>query len=157
MVGGGYYVLTGLWNWQVVIASLPYALGTTTVLFGKHIDKLSTDTTGKRILTLPALIGERNARYAVLAMSMLQYLLVVYLVITGFFSPIMLIVLLALTAFVYMAAAYLQPRPPTMPDQYRADIWPLWFVAIAFWHNRRFGLLFVLGLLLELALRALGY
>ncbi len=39
MIGGGYYVITGQWNWNVVLASLPYALGPTTVIFGKHIDK----------------------------------------------------------------------------------------------------------------------
>ena len=39
MIGGGYYVITGAWDWNVVIASLPYALGVTTVIFGKHIDK----------------------------------------------------------------------------------------------------------------------
>jgi 1,4-dihydroxy-2-naphthoate octaprenyltransferase len=25
MVGGGYYEITGIWDWNVVIASLPYA------------------------------------------------------------------------------------------------------------------------------------
>ena len=43
MIGGGYYVLTGTWSWKVVIASLPYALGVTTVIFGKHIDKYLED------------------------------------------------------------------------------------------------------------------
>jgi len=37
MIGGGYYVLAHTWNWEVVIASLPYVLGVTTVIFGKHI------------------------------------------------------------------------------------------------------------------------
>jgi 1,4-dihydroxy-2-naphthoate octaprenyltransferase len=36
MIGGGYYVITGAWNWQVVVASLPYALGVTGVIMGKH-------------------------------------------------------------------------------------------------------------------------
>ena len=40
MIGGGYYVLTQTWSWNVVVASLPYVLGVTTVIFGKHIDKL---------------------------------------------------------------------------------------------------------------------
>ena len=43
MIGGGYYVITGSWDWNVVIASLPYALGVTGVIFGKHIDKYETD------------------------------------------------------------------------------------------------------------------
>jgi 1,4-dihydroxy-2-naphthoate octaprenyltransferase len=153
MVGGGYYVLTGTWDWLVALASLPYALGTTTVIFGKHIDKLGMDRS-KRVLTLPVLLGERAARYSVLAMAALQYGLVLYLVLTGFFSPVMLVVLLALHPFFYMVAAYTKPRPEAMPDNYRADIWPLWFVAVAFWHNRNFGIFFLLGLLVDLVLRA---
>ena len=39
MIGGGYFVITGDWSWTVVLASLPYALGVTGVIFGKHIDK----------------------------------------------------------------------------------------------------------------------
>jgi 1,4-dihydroxy-2-naphthoate octaprenyltransferase len=153
MVGGGYYVLSGSWDWQVVLASLPYALGTTTVIFGKHIDKLGMDK-NKRVWTLPVLIGEHSARYAVLAMTVLQYVLVLYLIVSGFFTPVMLLVLLALHPFVYMVIAYTKPRPQEMPENYRADIWPLWFVAVAFWHNRNFGLLFILGLLIETALLA---
>jgi 1,4-dihydroxy-2-naphthoate octaprenyltransferase len=153
MIGGGYYVLSGSWDWQVVLASLPYALGTTTVIFGKHIDKLGMDR-NKRVWTLPVLIGERSARYAVLAMTVLQYVLVLYLIVSGFFTLVMLLVLLALHPFVYMVIAYTKPRPQEMPENYRADIWPLWFVAVAFWHNRNFGLLFILGLLIETALLA---
>ena len=34
-------------------------------------------------------------------------------------------------------------KPDAPPEGYRA--WPLWFVGIAFIHNRRFGMLFVAG------------
>ncbi|NJL57706.1 prenyltransferase, partial [bacterium] len=129
MVGGGYYVLAGHWSWNVVLASLPYALGTTTVLFGKHIDKLGGDAR-KNIFTLPVLLGERTARYAVIAMAALQYILVFALIASGFFSPLMLLVLLALHPFL-SGCGYRQPRPDEMPARYRADIWPLWFVAVA--------------------------
>ena len=43
MVGGGYYCITGEWSWPVVLASIPYALGPVTVIFGKHIDKSKDD------------------------------------------------------------------------------------------------------------------
>ena len=43
MIGGGYFVITGSWSWTVVLASLPYALGVTGVIFGKHIDKYEMD------------------------------------------------------------------------------------------------------------------
>ena len=95
MIGGGYFVITGQWDWNVALAGLPYALGPTTVIFGKHIDKLREDK-AKGIHTLPVIIGEKAARYTVMAMMALQYLLVIALVITGFFTPAMLIVLLAL-------------------------------------------------------------
>src|SRR5512133_2112084 len=95
MIGGGYFVITGQWDWNVALAGLPYALGPTTVIFGKHIDKLREDK-AKNIHTLPVIIGETAGRYSVMAMMALQYLLVVALVISGFFTPAMLIVLLAL-------------------------------------------------------------
>ena len=156
MIAGGYYVLTGGWTWSVVLASLPYGLGATTVIFGKHIDKLSTDR-AKRIHTLPVLIGERAARYAVIGMMAAQYGLVAYLVVSRFFSPVLLLVLLAARTFGLVIRVYRQPRPEHMPPEYRADIWPLWFVAFAFLHNRKFGGLFLLGLGLEAGLRQLAW
>ncbi len=59
-------MITGHWDWNVIIASLPYALGPTTVIFGKHIDKLEQDK-AKGIRTLPVLLGETSARYVALA------------------------------------------------------------------------------------------
>lgn len=156
MIGGGYYVITGAWDWNVAIASLPFALGATTVIFGKHIDKLEQDK-AKKIHTLPVLLGEKNARYAALGMMVLMYLLVIYLVFSSYFSPLMLIVALALTTMRRVAPLYLAPRPAEKPGDYQADVWPLWFVAAAFYHNRRYGLLFLAGLLLELLARALGF
>jgi 1,4-dihydroxy-2-naphthoate octaprenyltransferase len=43
-----------------------------------------------------------------------------------------------------------------MPEEYRPNVWPLWFVAFAFLHNRRFGALFVLGLVVEVVLQSSG-
>ena len=43
MVGGAYYAATGTIPGAVVLASLPYALLCTTVLMGKHIDKIPWD------------------------------------------------------------------------------------------------------------------
>ena len=152
MIGGGYFVITGDWDWNVVIASLPYALGATTVIFGKHIDKFAADK-AKGIHTLPVLLGERNARYAAIGMMALQYILTIYLVAIGYFTPALLLVLLALTAVPLVFGVYSHPKPEQRPDNYPADTWPLWFVAFAFMHNRRFGLLFLLGLIADLAVR----
>jgi 1,4-dihydroxy-2-naphthoate octaprenyltransferase len=153
MIGGGYYVITGEWDWNVVIASLPYALGVTTVIFGKHIDKYTFDKE-KHIHTLPVLIGERIARYVVVFMTIMQYISVIYLILIGFFTPVLLIVLLALkTFFKIFLPMYRLPKPEQKPQDYPADAWPLWFVASAFYHNRQFGLLYLLGLIADSILR----
>jgi 1,4-dihydroxy-2-naphthoate octaprenyltransferase len=152
MIGGGYYVITGSWDWNVILASLPYALGVTTVIFGKHIDKFQEDK-DKGIHTLPVLLGERLARIVVIGMVVLQYLLVLYLVLTGFFTPVLLVVFLSAPLFARLfLPVFLRPKPQQHPDDYPADSWPLWFVASAFVHNRRFGLWFLLGLVLNAAL-----
>ena len=149
MVGGGYYVITGSWNWMVALASLPYALGPTAVLFGKHIDKLEADK-AKGIHTLPVIIGEKAARYTVLAMIVVQYLAVVYLVLVGYFSPFVLIVLIALYTIPKVYNVYKNPKPLQAPADYPPDTWPLWFSATSFYHNRSFGLLLLVGLILNL-------
>ena len=144
MIGGGYYVITGQWSWLVVLASLPYALGPTTVIFGKHIDKHDPDK-AKGIHTLPVIIGEKAARYVALTMMALMYILVIYLVITGFFTPVMLIVLLALTLMPTVWRMYSKPYPQERPADFPAEAWPTYFAAAAFMHNRRYGLLFIAG------------
>ncbi len=150
MIGGGYYAITGAWDWNVVIASLVYALGVTTVIFGKHVDKYEVDTQ-KGIHTLPVLIGEKAGRYAILAMFFLQYLATIYLVVVRFFTPVMLVVLLALPALAQILPLFRQPRPKEKPADY-PDVWPNYFVAAAFVHNRRFGEWYLLGLILETVL-----
>jgi 1,4-dihydroxy-2-naphthoate octaprenyltransferase len=154
MIGGGYFVITGHWDWNVVIASLPYALGPTTVIFGKHIDKIEQDK-AKHIHTLPVILGEKNARFTALGMMALQYLSVVYLVAIGFFSPALLVVLLALFSLPKVVRMFLAPKPSQPPADYPADTWPLWFVASAFGHNRSFGLWLLVGLILDLLLAVL--
>ena len=149
MVGGGYYVITGTWSWMVALASLPYALGPTAVLFGKHIDKREADK-AKGIHTLPVIIGEKAARYSVLVMMVVQYLAVLYLVIVGYFSPFVLVVFLALYTIPRVYRIYKNPKPIQPPADYPPDTWPLWFSATSFYHNRSFGLLLLVGLLLNL-------
>jgi 1,4-dihydroxy-2-naphthoate octaprenyltransferase len=151
MIGGSYFIITGQWDWLVVLAGLPYALGTTTVIYGKHIDKLEADK-AKRIHTLPVIIGDKAARVSIQVMIVLMYLLVIGLVISGYFSPFMLIVLGALTLLPRTWKMLSQPRPSEPPAEYKEG-WPLWFVGAAFVHNRRYGLLFLFGLILDVAYR----
>lgn len=154
MIGGGYYVITGLWDWSVVIAGLPYALGATSVIFGKHIDKYDKDKE-KGIHTLPVVIGEAAARWTVLAMMAAQYLIVGYLALTGFFSPVVLIVVLAFNFLRESFKAYRHPKPAEAPADLPPGVWPLFFVGYSFVHSRRFGLLFLLGLIGDLVIRAI--
>ncbi|MCS6772716.1 MAG: prenyltransferase [Thermoflexales bacterium] len=155
MVGGGYYVITGEWDWSVVLGGLPYALGATMVIFGKHIDKRAADRE-KRIFTLPVILGDVPARAVALACMVLQYVLVAALVVVGFFTPILLIVLLALRTFALTFHMFRQPKPTEKPDWFPADAWPTWLAAFAFVHTRAFGLLFLAGLIIEIASRAIG-
>ncbi len=148
MVGGGYFVVTGRWSWDAVIASLPYALSVTSVLFGKHIDKLEADRQ-KGIRTLPVLLGESAARLVAIAMIAAAYLIVLYLVAARLFSPAVLIVALALPLLHTAVRAFLHPRPTEPPPEYPREAWPIWFVGFAFVHNRRFGALYMMGLLLD--------
>jgi 1,4-dihydroxy-2-naphthoate octaprenyltransferase len=154
MVGGGYYVITGQWSWPVALASLVYALGPTTVIFGKHIDKHDPDK-AKGIHTLPVIIGEKTARIVALGMMALMYLLVIYQVVAGFYTPVMLVVLLALTTMPRVLAIYRRPYPKERPADFPPEAWPTYFAATSFFHNRRYGLLFLLGLLADAIIHAM--
>ncbi|MGZ9224753.1 MAG: prenyltransferase, partial [Anaerolineales bacterium] len=147
-------VLTQEWNWFVIIASLPYVLGVTTIIFGKHIDKLDMDKK-KGIHTLPVVIGEKASRYAVLAMMIAPYLFTLYLIAARFFTPVMLIVFLALPTFLKIYPVFLNPKPETRPEGQPG--WPLYFVGYAFVNNRKFGSLFMFGLLIDVVLRLLPF
>ncbi|MCS7010694.1 MAG: prenyltransferase [Anaerolineales bacterium] len=154
MIGGGYYVLVGEWNWKVILASLPYVLGVTTVIFGKHIDKLSIDR-AKKIYTLPVVIGEKAARYTVLAMMISSYVLVVYLIAIRYFTPVMALVFLAVPQFLKIYPQFLKPKPETRPEGFPEGQggWPLYFAPLAFVNNRAFGMRFMLGLIADILLR----
>jgi 1,4-dihydroxy-2-naphthoate octaprenyltransferase len=153
MIGGGYYVIAGSWDWNVVLGSLPYALGVTGVIFGKHIDKFEVDK-AKRIHTLPVVFGENASRTILVGMLVLQYLLTIYLVATGFFTMAMLVVVVAIPTFLQIWPMLRQPKPDEKPADY-PDVWPNYFVAMAFVHNRKFGVWFMLGLIADTLIKTL--
>jgi len=148
MVGGTYYVVSGQWSWPVAWLSLLYACGPTSVLFGKHIDKIDLDQQ-KQVNTLPVILGESRARAWVVAMLAAQYLGCIALVATGIERWPLLLVLLNLPALRRIISAYRAPKPEASPADFPANIWPLWFSAFAFDHTRKFTSLFVLGLLIS--------
>ena len=146
MVGGTYYVMAGDWNWSVTWLSLLYALGPTSVLFGKHIDKSEMDA-AKSVRTLPVILGESRARQWVIGMLALQYLGCIALVVVGISHWLLLVVLVNLPNLRRLTDAFAAPKPAQRPDEFPEAIWPLWFSAIAFDHTRKFTSLFVLSLL----------
>jgi len=149
MIGGAYFIVTGVFSWIVILASLPYALGTTLVIFGKHIDKIDYDRQ-KGIRTLPVLLGERMARYATIAFLTLMIILTPVLIIFAILPWTTILVLLSMKWYLGTVKFFLKPRPAEPPEGYPKDTWPLWFVGSAFIFNRNFGFLFFLGIVLAL-------
>jgi 1,4-dihydroxy-2-naphthoate octaprenyltransferase len=143
MVGGTYYAAVGRLPWQVVLASIPYALLCTTVLMGKHIDKAPWDEP-QGIKTLPVLLGEGTSRGVTKAMMVGFYVTVVVAVAVGALPWPALLTLGALPALRKVWGAFSAPRPERPPRNF--PVWPLWFAPIAFLHTRRAGALLVLGL-----------
>jgi 1,4-dihydroxy-2-naphthoate octaprenyltransferase len=47
---------------------------------------------------------------------------------------------------------YKNPGPKEAPPELPKGVWPLYFVAITFWYNRRFGMLFLIGLVSDIIL-----
>jgi 1,4-dihydroxy-2-naphthoate polyprenyltransferase len=145
MVGGCYYAATGTIPGAVVLASLPYALLCTTVLMGKHIDKIPWDAPdGTR--TLPVIIGEAAARRVTQGMFVAFYVAIAALVITRILPVASLLVGLSFPVLRRTFAYYSQPKPDVSPVP--NPVWPLWFAALSFLVTRRAGGLFVLGLII---------
>jgi len=151
MVGGTYFVITGNWSWEVATIATVYALGPTSVLFGKHTDKLKEDRM-KKVHTLPVLLGEKAARYTNIGNWVMQYLMVIVLVIFQVLTPVMLIVLLAIPRLIRTVKVYAKPRPTEAPSDLPTGVWPLYLSANAFQYNKSFGGLFLLGLISEVVL-----
>jgi 1,4-dihydroxy-2-naphthoate polyprenyltransferase len=151
MVGGTYYAATGSIPGHIIAASIPFALLSTTVLMGKHIDKLPWDGP-RRIGTLPVLLGEKTARYVTLAMMVGFYLGIAVLVPFRALPVYSMIAFLALPRLTQVWKAYIEPRPSEPPKGY--PVWPLWYAPVAFVHSRRAGALLLLGLAVAAVVRA---
>jgi 1,4-dihydroxy-2-naphthoate octaprenyltransferase len=146
MVAGTFFVATGELPGWVWIASLPYAILVTTVLFGKHIDKIDADG-GKGVRTLPVILGERSARVVAQVLMIAFYPIVVGAAAVGWIGPWVGLVVLGIPRLVAVLRTFSASRPAEAPKDY--PVWPLWFVSAAFIHTRRAGGLLVLGLLLN--------
>lgn len=149
MVGGTYYAAVGNLPWEIVLASVPYALLCTAVLMGKHIDKIPWDEPdGTR--TLPVVLGERRARALTKVMMASFYPLVGGLVALGTIPVLSLLCLVGIARLVRVWKPFSAPKPDAPPEGF--PIWPLWFAAIAFVHTRIAGALLVVGMFLGVIL-----
>ncbi len=85
----------------------------------------------------------------------LPYLLVLVLILTHYFTPVLLLVFLAIPTFLKMYPQFLKPKPETRPEGFPDGQggWPLFFAPQAFINTRAVGTWFMLGLVLDVIVR----
>ena len=132
---------------MVALAGIPFGLSVASINIGKHIDKMDDDKK-KGVGTFPVRVGQTFARYVNILSIVLAYGVIIYLVATGYFSTLMLIVGFALQRAMYAVAVLSKSRPDSAPKGFEA-FWPTWFSGFCFYHNRMFGGLFILGIFLD--------
>lgn len=151
---GVYVVLAKGWTqnaWLVALAGVPFGLSVASINIGKHIDKMEDDKR-KGVGTLPVKLGDKAARYVNMASIVLAYLVILYLIFfPRYFTPVMLIVFLASKRALLALGVLSQPRPEEPPEEF--DAWPTWYSAFNFYHNRLYGGLLILGLIVDVVLR----
>jgi 1,4-dihydroxy-2-naphthoate octaprenyltransferase len=154
MVVGVYIVLAQGWTenvWMVALGGVPFGLSVVSINIGKHIDKMKDDKL-KGVGTLPVRIGEKAARYVNISVLVLIYLVVIYLIfIPQYFTPLMLVIFLAVKRLILAIKILSKPRPDSSPPGF--PFWPTYFSAFNFNHNRLFGGLLILALIGDTLLR----
>ena len=151
MIAGVYFVLSGVWNWNVVLAGIPYGLGVVSINMAKHIDKRDDDKE-RGVGTFPVRVGEAFARRTDQFAIVMIYIVIAYLVfVPHYFTPVLLLPFIAIKDAWKALKALNNPKPPQAPEGWPG--WPVWFSAFAFLHNRNFGGLLVLALIVDALLR----
>ena len=145
MIGGGYYVITGVLSGDAFLASVPYGLGTASILIGKHIDQRAFDSSQQQ-RTLPVLLGADGARLLNRLVVAAMYLFTGVAILTGALSPFAALVLVAVPRAMRAGQVMARPAPDVPPAGYVG--WPLWYHRVCLVHNRLFGWLFILGVAL---------
>jgi 1,4-dihydroxy-2-naphthoate octaprenyltransferase len=146
MTGGTHFVTTGTLPPWVLVASVPYALLVTAVLFAKHVDKFEPDS-ALNVGTLPVRIGKERALFLTQELLVLHYASVLALVMTGTLGVWTLLVFASLPKLWRVLRVLARPRPELAPAGF--PIWPLWYVAWCMGVARWAGGLLVLGLFLD--------
>jgi 1,4-dihydroxy-2-naphthoate octaprenyltransferase len=154
LAAGVYIVLAQGWTdsvWYVALAGVPLGLSIVSINIGKHIDKVGEDKK-KGVGTLPVRIGEKTARYLNITFLVLTYVVILYMVFgLRYFTPVLLLVFLAGKRLMYAVGVLTKPRPAEPPKEWPG--WPTWFSGFAFYHNRLFENLLLLGVFLDTLLR----
>ncbi len=146
-----YFVLAGSLDWMVVWASLPFGLNVGAANNAEHLDKLAEDTP-KGVHTLPVIMGDVAARWLTIIALLAGYVITIGLVfLEHYFTPVMLLVLVALKTAVPTIRRLLQPKPASVPDDH--PFWPMWFFGDTLKHCAVFGNWFVLALFCDVLLR----
>ena len=135
---------------RVLVFSMPYALLVTSVLFGKHIDKIVPDT-ALGIRTLPVILGEPLARRTGQVLMIAFYPLLAGRGAGRLGRPVGAARGAGDPELSRALQLYNKPKPAAPPAWYPARGWPLWFVGFAFRHVRLAGFLLTLGLVLNVA------
>jgi 1,4-dihydroxy-2-naphthoate octaprenyltransferase len=154
MIAGVYIVmgkgsLDNIWN--VALAGVPFGLSVVSINIGKHIDKM-VDDKKKGVGTMPVRVGEKAARTINIASLLLIYIVIVYLIfVPQYFTPVLLIVFLAWKRLFKAIGVLSKPHPTEAPAGWPA--WPTYFSSYCFSHNRLFGGLFILSLVIDTLLR----
>ena len=133
--------------------SLPYGLLCTTVLMGKHIDKIPFDEP-LEIHTLPVILGAERARVATLAMMVGFYVLVAVAVLLGAMPWPALLVVLAVPRLWSRSGHGSAGRRPTGHPRITPS-GRFWYAALAWLHVRQAGALLVLGLAIGAVLKVI--
>jgi 1,4-dihydroxy-2-naphthoate octaprenyltransferase len=143
MIGGGYYVITGVWSGMAFLASVPYGLGVASILIGKHIDQRAFDAAHQQ-RTLPVLLGPNASRRLNIAVVLAMYVAVAVGIGFGALSLAAVVVLVAVPRALHAVQVMSRPTPSGPPPGYVG--WPLWFHRACLVHNRAYGWLFIIGL-----------
>lgn len=148
LTAGSFWVLTEHISSKVFLVSLLVGIGPTFVILGKHMDKYSYDLP-RAVKTLPVVIGLPASRNLMLALLLVQWLLIIFL-FSVYGMNGLLFCLLSLIALRPLVISLKAPHPESPPEDYPADVWPLWYSAFAFRYCRDFGFCLLIGLLVPL-------
>lgn len=163
LIGGVYFVLAlvsgkeivSSTTWNAVLAGVPYGLGVVSINMAKHIDKMEDDKK-RGVGTFPVRVGETIARRVNQFSVVMIYAVIAYLVfVPRYFTPIMLIVFVAIKEAIQLIKVMNNPKPAEAPEGWPA--WPVWFSGFAFVHNRQFGMYILLGLLVDALLHVIPF